>query len=51
MSRRRIPARLRKAFERYEVRTGSAGFVLLIKNGDRIMPKNTTIRFNLRSKS
>lgn len=48
MSRRREPARRLKAFDRYEIRTGSAGFVVLMKNGRRIQPKNTVLRFNVR---
>lgn len=51
MTRRRTPARLRKSYDRYEIRTGAAGFVLLIKNGKRIMPKNTVMRFNVRRRS
>ncbi len=48
---RRIPARLRKAFDRYEIRTGTAGFVRLYRNGKRIAPKNATIRFNKRKET
>lgn len=45
---KRLPARLLKCFDRYELKTGSAGFVQLYKNGKRIIPKNTRIRFNVR---
>lgn len=45
---RRTPARLRNSYDRYEIRTGASGFVLLIKNGKRIMPKRTVMRFNVR---
>ena len=48
MSTRRTPLRLRKAFDRYEINSGSAGFVQIIRNGKRITPKNTTLQFNVR---
>lgn len=46
----RIPLRIQKGYDRYEVKTGDAGFVQLIKNGRRIQPHNTHIVFNLRRK-
>lgn len=45
---KRLPARLIKSFDRYTIKTGDAGFVLLYKNNKRIQPKNTVIRFNVR---
>ena len=48
MRRKRIPMRMLKSFDNYEVKTGSAGFVQLFKNGKRILPKNISIRFNNR---
>lgn len=46
--RKRIPRRYQKLYDIYSIKTGSAGFVQLFKNGKRIMPKNTTIIFNLK---
>lgn len=46
--RNQVPLRIQKGYDRYEVKTGSAGFVQLIKNGKRIAPKDTHIVFNLR---
>ena len=40
--------RLLKAFDRYEIKTGHAGFILLYKNGKRIEPKNYRLKFNIR---
>ena len=43
---RRLPLRIQKTFDQYEIKTGSAGFILLFKNGKRIQPKNMVIKFN-----
>ena len=48
MSIRRTPLRLRKAFDRYEIKSGSAAFVQIISHETRITPKNTTLKFNVR---
>lgn len=45
----RTPLRIHKVFDRYEVKTGNAGFVILLKNGKRIQPKNKHLIFNLRN--
>lgn len=47
-SRHRPPSRIKKSFDNYEIKTGDAGFVLIIKNGKRIIPKNFSIKFNKR---
>jgi len=48
---RRVSNRIKKSYDNYEVKTGSAGFIQLIKNGKRIQPKNTHIKFNKRIRS
>lgn len=48
MPRSRAPLRIQKSYDIYEVTTGSAGFVILLKNGKRIMPENAHITFNKR---
>lgn len=40
---RRVPRRIVKSFDLYEINTGSAGFVQLFKNGKRIQPKNARL--------
>jgi hypothetical protein len=39
MSKRK-PLRLQKSFDEYVIKTGSAGFIQLFKNGKRVQPKN-----------
>lgn len=48
MSNRRKPLRLVKAYDEYRIKTGTAGFVLLMKNGKRITPKNYERTFRVR---
>lgn len=48
MIRRRKPLRLVKAYDEYRMVTGSAGFIQLFKNGQRIQPKNATMAFFVR---
>ncbi|MDQ0825376.1 hypothetical protein QFZ60_001549 [Arthrobacter sp. B2I5] len=48
MSVRRKPLRLVKAYDEYQIKTGTAGFVQLIKNGKRIQPKNYERTFRVR---
>lgn len=45
---RRTPQRIKKSFDTYDIKTGSAGFVQLFKNGKRIAPKNYKLRINVR---
>ena len=48
MSKRRRPMRVVKAYDEFQVKTGTAGFVQLIKNGKRIQPKNYERTFRVR---
>jgi hypothetical protein len=40
LRQRRKSLRVAKTFDEYVIKTGSAGFVVLTKNGQRIQPKN-----------
>jgi hypothetical protein len=48
MNKRRLSLRTKKSYDQYIVKTGSAGFVQLFKNGKRIMPKYAVLVFNLK---
>ena len=38
--RNRTPLRIQKSFDEYRIKSGSAGFIQLFKNGKRVQPKN-----------
>lgn len=46
---KRRPLRIQKSYDTYEIKTGDAGFVQLIKNGKRVTPKNFSITFTRRA--
>lgn len=43
---RRRPLRIQKAYDNYEIKFGSAGFVIVYKNGKRLKHINKKIEFN-----
>lgn len=45
---RRKPLRIQKAFDSYEIKFGSAGFVIVYKNGKRLKLTSKTLELRKR---
>lgn len=47
MRRHRRPLRIQKSYDTYEIRSGSAGFIIVYLNGKRLNKKNWRKAFNV----